>query len=720
MSTVNVVNAPSWRRRALRIAAALAVAALAAILRLRAVALLPIDYDEDDYLRGGLEYAAAIQRGDWAALTQLNYRPEHPALHKLAYGLALAPFPPATVPDRPTTAAPAPSLPQPHLYVARLVSAFFGTLQVLVLALISPVAGLFLAISTWAVKYTSQAMLEGIPSFTSLLVVACYARGRIRGWRWLALSGAALGLTAASKYLYCVAGAAVAVHWLASTAPRRGARSKVALWRWLRPVLLWAVLAVAVFAAADPYLWPDPVGRLRDSVFFHPYYTQSQAVQSLNMPFWQTLALLFSSVPWHRSVFLVALDPLVTLLAAIGLFGRKEPRLWVTWLVVAAAFLLVWPTKWPQYLLCLLAPVCYLGAAALARWVAMLERAWAARGDWHWRPAWPSSASWIGLRRALPWLIPGLAAAGLLLIYPMIYQFAISLTDLQATSIRDGVTGGVWREVWLGLTGQVSPVTPSALGHGPATRVHYAGPGLLAQVLLSIDEVLAFEIVWTVLAVGTQAALGLGVALLLNRRGVRFTGWWRTLYILPWAVPEFVAALSWSHILEPRFGWLRLATAPWAQQAPALARASAGWMARTDQALLLLLMAALWYGFPFMCLAASAGLRMIPHELHEAAWMDGAGAWTRFRYVTWPLLAPLLVPALLIRAIGAFNQFYLFVVLRPPHPLATLATISYTQFASNRQYAVSAAINTVTVAILLGLVLWFEHKSRASEGLTYA
>jgi hypothetical protein len=79
------------------------VVLVAAALRLRAVNMLPIDFDEDDYLPAGQQFATAIQTGDWAGITRYNYRQEHPPLQKIAYGIALAALPPAPeIPDLPT------------------------------------------------------------------------------------------------------------------------------------------------------------------------------------------------------------------------------------------------------------------------------------------------------------------------------------------------------------------------------------------------------------------------------------------------------------------------------------------------------------------------------------------------------------------------------------------------------------------------------------------
>jgi ABC-type sugar transport system permease subunit len=133
-----------------------------------------------------------------------------------------------------------------------------------------------------------------------------------------------------------------------------------------------------------------------------------------------------------------------------------------------------------------------------------------------------------------------------------------------------------------------------------------------------------------------------------------------------------------------------------------------------------LLIAGTWIGFPLVMLAASAGLKMIPAEVYDAAAIDGATGWQQFRAITWPLLLPLLAPALIIRGIFAFNQFYLFYALNPPWPVTTLASLSYFVFDFGGKYATSAVVNIFTVILLILFLFWFDRWSRASEGVTYA
>ena len=114
-----------------------------------------------------------------------------------------------------------------------------------------------------------------------------------------------------------------------------------------------------VFFLADPYLWPDPINRLRDSLGYHGRYATTAAeVQEANFPIWQPLVWLAQSVPWHPGVFAVSLDAIILLFAIVGLKRLwQKYRVFALWLIIMLVFLLFWPTKWPQYILMLTAPL---------------------------------------------------------------------------------------------------------------------------------------------------------------------------------------------------------------------------------------------------------------------------------------------------------------------------------------------------------------------------
>lgn len=719
----------------------LVLAVLVALgLRLRAVDQLPIDFDEDDYLPAGQHYAQAIREKDWGEILNYEYNLEHPSLVKLTFGMVLSRLPQLPeITQKPTSAPPAASLPQPHLDYLRKTSAFLGTLEVLALAILDPLAGFLLAIHTFTIKYTSQAMLEALPALTSLLAVMAYDRSRNskRSALWLSLSGVALGLTAVSKYIYAVVGIAIVLHWLwTNHRERRASVAAVSIrWKQWLPIFGWGILSLVIFILADAYLWPNPIGRLKTSLAFNVAYSQGDQVQRVYYPFWQPLAVLFQSVPWHPGVFVLALD---TLIAVLGLLGIR--RLWRTrqvyvfWIVVGLVFLLIWPTKWPQYILIITAPVSLAAAEGcrgiiwepLAAW---LDRNFTRRGE-KTRVSIPAADRSNAIKeslRSIPWLLPGILVLTTIALFPLIYQVAMSLTDFRATAIRDGLTGGIWREVWLGLTGQVEPLVVESIDQSFSriNEVSYVGISMLKQLVSSIGiSVIMFEIIWTILSVGAQLGLGLGVALILHQRGILFKRYWMAIFILPWAIPEFIGVLIWQRMFEPRFGWMVLAL-----NYPEIANYPFGpqlasWQEKPNMALLVLLVTATWYGFPLMMVAATAALKMLPREVYDAAAIDGAGGWGRFRWVTWPMILPLMVPAIIIRAIFAFNQFYLFYVLQTSFPLTTLATLSFFVFDISGPFggffALSAAINLLTVIILVVFIYWLNRWSKAAEGVTYA
>jgi ABC-type sugar transport system permease subunit len=692
-----------------RILLPILITALAFGLGWRALNKLPVDYDEDDYTRAGQIYADGFREGDWSVATRENFRPEHPPLAKLLYGAIFATLDPIpAIPEQPISTFPYDTLNRYYLTPARIASTALNTVQVLLLALANPLAALLLAVSTWQLKYTSQVMLEALPALTSTLCALAYIRsgGKKRGW--LMVSAVMLGLTAASKYLYCTVGIAVLAHWLDASFPKDDLQVKKML-RWLLPLAIYSLVALGIFFAADPYLWPDPITRLKESVLFHSTYAQSTAVENAGLPFYQPLAYLMQSVPWHSGVFKVKLELFVFLLAMAGIKPTAQRKPFVLfWFFISLGFLLIWPTKWPQYVLILLTPLAWMAAEGFRTviWeplVSWLRKTWTERG----KPRERLQIRAPTLRkpvRAIPWLLPGLIALVLLVIFPMIFQLAMSLTDFQASSIRDGLQGGIFREVWAGLTGQVQVLGLESIWDGfpSSQQVHYIGLSYLTGILNNTTGILIFEMLWTVLAVVLQLAGGLVLALILNQRGIRLKRFWQALLILPWAIPEFVGVLTWSQVFDTSF--------------------ASTWQENFGFTLLVLLTAATWFGVPFMFLASTAGLKQVPNEVYAAAAMDGAGFWQTFLNITWPMLQPLLLPAIIVRVIFTFNQFYLFLTLNPPFPAYTYATLSYVFFSSwgGGHYSFSAAINIVTVLILVVMVLWFIRKSHASEGVTYA
>ena len=351
------------------------VLVLAIFLRAWAVSLLPEDFDEPTYLQVGFDYAHAIRAGDFNAVIDYPGVTEHPAFVKLLYtGVVLALGKAVTWTNA--------------FYASRALSAFFGVLGVAFVAIaLDPLAGGMLAVHTLAVKYTSQVYLEAVPSAMTIAAVLAFLRVKKGGTnRWFWLSAAALGVATASKYSY-VPVTVVVLGYLAFF-------EKKVKWHWL---LVFITVTVGTFLVLDVSLWHDPFTRLVQSLSFHLQYSQGTHVQEMAYPWYQPLIWIFSSAPagWHPAVFFYyGFDGILSILAVLGIRREFRERRWlVVWLVFGVLFLMLWPTKWPQYALTVTPALCIMGAASLRwiwKWVREQESYWE-----YFRNLLPTSGKWL-------------------------------------------------------------------------------------------------------------------------------------------------------------------------------------------------------------------------------------------------------------------------------------------------------------------------------------
>ena len=181
-------------------------------------------------------------------------------------------------------------------------------------------------------------------------------------------------------------------------------------------------------------------------------------------------------------------------------------------------------------------------------------------------------------------------------------------------------------------------------------------------------EAVAHSAFFTAVTVTLEVALGLVLALALDRT-FRGRGLTRVTVLLPWAVPSVVAALVWRFMFEGDTGIVN-----------ALLGRSVPWFADARTAWVPLVLADVWKTTPFVALLLLAGLQTIDPTLHDAARIDGAGAWRRFREITLPLLAPALAVATLFRALDAFRVFDVVYVLTGGGPGTATEPISLYAF----------------------------------------
>ena len=191
-------------------------------------------------------------------------------------------------------------------------------------------------------------------------------------------------------------------------------------------------------------------------------------------------------------------------------------------------------------------------------------------------------------------------------------------------------------------------------------------------------------------SVALELALGLAIALLLERAG-RARALVYGAVLVPWAIPTVVSARMWEWMYQPEIGVLSF-----------LAGRPVNWLGDPALALHAAIAMDVWKSTPFVALLLLAGLQAIPRELGHAAALDGAGAWTTFRRVSLPLLAPVILVAAVFRTIDALRVFDAIYVLTgggPANATETLSIYAYRVLFQMLDFGYGSALAVVMLAI---------------------
>lgn len=205
-------------------------------------------------------------------------------------------------------------------------------------------------------------------------------------------------------------------------------------------------------------------------------------------------------------------------------------------------------------------------------------------------------------------------------------------------------------------------------------------------------EAFRVTFIFTGASVFFEVIIGLAMALAMHS-AFRGQGVLRTVVLVPWAVLTVVTAIMWRTIFESPLGFVNT-----------LLGTDTVWLGSEPQALIVMIIADVWKTSPFMALLLLAGLQVIPGDVYEAAKVDGATAWQRFKSITLPLLMPALLVALIFRTLDALRIFDLpFVLTGGAFGTNTLSLISYETFQQDRILGLGAALAVITFAIVMAI-----------------
>ena len=210
------------------------------------------------------------------------------------------------------------------------------------------------------------------------------------------------------------------------------------------------------------------------------------------------------------------------------------------------------------------------------------------------------------------------------------------------------------------------------------------------------------SVIFVAVTTPIEVLLGLAMALVLNK-SFRGRGWLRAVVLIPWAVPTVVASQMWRFIFNDRYGvfnYLLFGDATQFYWAP---------LAEPGLALMSIMIADIWKTSAFAALIILAGLQGIPQELYEAANVDGASAWQKFRHITLPLIKPALLLALLFRTIDALKVFDLVFVMTQGGPADSTNVLQFYGYKKSFAegmigYGSAIAVAVFLVSLLLSLL----------------
>lgn len=221
--------------------------------------------------------------------------------------------------------------------------------------------------------------------------------------------------------------------------------------------------------------------------------------------------------------------------------------------------------------------------------------------------------------------------------------------------------------------------------------------------------VFSWTVIWALLSTISVMFTGLIVAVLINSKFVRYKGMWRTIIIIPWAIPQYVSLLIFRNLYNGQFG-------PINNMLVSMGFERIPWLSDPLWAKISILMANLWTGFPFWMAYMAAILLNIDRELYEAAEVDGAGPFQKFSRITLPAVLSTTAPLFIFTFAFNFNNFNVIYLLTDGNPANVnynyaghtdiLISWLYKLTLSHGQFNMASVVSIVIFIIIAGISIW--------------
>lgn len=245
-------------------------------------------------------------------------------------------------------------------------------------------------------------------------------------------------------------------------------------------------------------------------------------------------------------------------------------------------------------------------------------------------------------KKAIPFILPGVVVTALLIVYPLFYIISMSFSE-----------NAVGQSGFSGFTNYLrlfkNPMFTSSIWN---------------------------TMVWTLGTVIPAFLIGFVLALLINRRGMRAKGVFRSLIFVAWIIPGVVKATAWKWLFTSNGGMINHLLL-----SSGLINKEIAWLSSPEYAMLSVIIVQVWACSPYVMLMMTAGLQQLPRDLYESAELDGAGWFKQLWYITLPMLKDVSFICILMLLVWAINEFSLiFIMTSGGQNTTTLSILVYNQF----------------------------------------
>ena len=310
-------------------------------------------------------------------------------------------------------------------------------------------------------------------------------------------------------------------------------------------------------------------------------------------------------------------------------------------------------------------------------------------------------------RIAYLYLVPAFLVMGIITLYPLLFQVWMSFTNYGIQNLRQGAPAP---DV-VGLKNYVDVLTSQ-----------------LAIPNFSFIRIILYNLWWAFTNVIIHVILGVGIAVLLNTKGLRFKRIYRALFIIPVVIPPIIVATVWRNMYDADDGAINLLLAGAGKMIGLSTEAfRIDWMRQVADpipfiplplAFYGMLITNTWLGWPLNSVVATGALQSIPNDLYEAAEMDGASGWQKFRNITMAYLRPAMIPYAIYGFVITFNLFHLSYFMSQGGPFGRtelLVTQAYRLVNERQLYGVGAAFSVIMFFILLTVTLITNRMAKATR-----